>query len=35
MTRFAAPLALRPELAATVPQAAMVLAAGSASGCGR
>ncbi len=28
MTRFAAPLALRPELDATVPQAAMVLAAG-------
>ncbi len=28
MTRFAVPLALRPELAADVPQAAMVLAAG-------
>ncbi len=28
MTRFAVPLALRPELDATVPQAAMVLAAG-------
>lgn len=28
MTRFAAPLALRPELAADVPQAGMVLAAG-------
>ena len=35
MSRYRKPLALRPDPAATVPATAMVMAAGSASACGR